>query len=147
MPPPRGRLLLLFFLHTPNQTPTAFLQQTLLLRMSLVIPTAVSLLRLYLVNKAAPHICLAQTLVYSAMPTAFAVFPCREANMPWRGPGTHGDILIHGHHLAELYLEACGRPPGTQHNPDTEWNRQRTSCLPALCSPPLKSTKPPSMLS
>lgn len=72
----------------------------------------------------------------------FAVFTFRKANMPWRRLGTHGNILTLGHHLAELYLEACCRPPGTQRNPDTEWDKQRTSSLPAVCSPTLKSTNP-----
>lgn len=62
--------------------------------------------------------------------------------MPRRGPGTNGDILTHSHHLAELYFEVCCQPSGAQHYPDSEWDRQCTSCLPALCCPPLKSTEP-----
>lgn len=69
IPPPCLRLLLLFFLRTPSQTAKGlFLQQTLLLQMSLVILTVISLLRLYPINKAVQHICLVQTLVYSATP-------------------------------------------------------------------------------
>lgn len=60
--------------------------------------------------------------------------------MPWRGPGSNGDILTHNHHLAELYSEVCCQPPGAQHNPNPEWDRQCTSCLPALCCSPLKGT-------
>lgn len=62
--------------------------------------------------------------------------------MPWRGPGTNGDILTYSHHLAELHFEVCCQAPGAQHNPDSEWDRKRTSCLPAPCCPSLKSAEP-----
>lgn len=110
--------------------------------MSSVTLTVISLLWLCVVNKAVHHSCLVQTLVYSETPTEFylLLFIFRKKNMPWREPGTNGDILTHSHHLAELYLEVCCQPPGAQHNPNSEWDRQCTSSLQALCCPPLKST-------